>query len=70
MNKTFSLKRGFSFLGKANIVLLAMIGLLLLNKGSWIDDGQKYLILFITISEAMILLLTLASCLPQKSKQR
>lgn len=66
--ETFSFKRGFSFLWKANLVLLGMVGFLLLNQESWADDGQKYLILFITISEAMILLLSLASCLPQKSK--
>ncbi|ANC78682.1 hypothetical protein ABE65_018515 [Fictibacillus phosphorivorans] len=68
--ETFSLKRGFSFFWKANLVLFGLIGFLLLNQGSWADDAQKYFTLFITISEAMILLLSFASCLPHKSKQR
>jgi hypothetical protein len=68
--ETFSFKRGFSFFWKANLVLLGMTGFLLLNQGSWADDAQKYFTLFITISEAMILLLSFASCLPHKSKQR
>ncbi|MQR94729.1 hypothetical protein [Fictibacillus phosphorivorans] len=66
--ETFSFKRGFSFFWKANLVLLGMIGFLLLNQGSWAEDAQKYVILFITVSEAMILLLSFASCLPQKNK--
>ncbi|MET3726913.1 hypothetical protein ABID52_000494 [Fictibacillus halophilus] len=66
MKRTFSFKRGFIFFWLANIILLAMIGILLINKESWADDAQKYFTLFITLSEAMILLLSLASCLPQK----
>ncbi|WP_137790841.1 hypothetical protein [Bacillus sp. E(2018)] len=66
--ETFSSKRGFSFFLKANLVLLGMIGLLLLNQGSWADDAQKYFTLFITVSEAMILLLSFASCLPKNKK--
>jgi hypothetical protein len=64
--ETFSLKRGFSFFWKANLVLLGMIGFLLLNQGSWADDAQKFFTLFITVSEAMILLLSFANCLPHK----
>ncbi|MGA4718450.1 hypothetical protein [Fictibacillus nanhaiensis] len=66
--EVFSFKRGFSFFWKANLVLLGMMGFLLLNQGSWAEDAQKYVILFITVSEAMILLLSFASCLPQKNK--
>ncbi len=67
--ETFSLKRGFSFFWKANLVLLGMIGFLLLNQGSWADDAQKFFTLFITLSEAMILLLSFASCLPHNKKR-
>ena len=67
--KPFSSKKGLSFFWKSNVVLLVMFCVLLINQGKWVGEGQEMLVLFITLFEVMIVLLSLFSCFPDKLKK-
>jgi hypothetical protein len=62
----FSIKRGLNFFWKSNLVLLIMSFFILINKSSWVEDGYGTLLLYILISEVMIVLLSFFSCFPKK----
>lgn len=61
--KKFSVKRGFRFLYKSNLILLGMILIMFVNHKSWIDDGAIMLILFIMLYESFTIVLFFIACL-------
>ncbi|UXH42993.1 hypothetical protein N5C46_15010 [Rossellomorea vietnamensis] len=61
--KFFSIKRGFVFLIKSNVLLLLFTLLFFLNKNSWALDGEDYVTLFAVQGEALLIILSFIACL-------
>ena len=70
-NKKFSLKDGFHFFLKVNIILLIMIVLFMVNKGEWRSVGGDKVITFIFTFECLIILFSLFACInPEQGNKR
>jgi hypothetical protein len=66
-DKIFSLKRGFPFFVKSNIVLAIIMLAIYINRNSWVYDGRDFYELFGFFSEVLILFITLIACFRPKS---
>lgn len=66
-DKFFSLKRGFPFFIKSNIVLVIIMLAIYINRNSWVYDGRDFYELFGFFSEVLILFITLIACFRPKS---
>ncbi|WP_405098034.1 hypothetical protein [Oceanobacillus sp. FSL H7-0719] len=55
-HKRFSLGRGIRFFLKSNILLVAFILILIINKTQWqYDDGSTVVVMFVTFAEIFII---------------
>lgn len=61
--KRFSIKRGISFFGIGNLFLIFIVLLILFNWSRWFNEGIIYFVIFILLSEVMILILSFIACL-------
>ena len=62
----FSFKRGFSFFWKSNLALLIVILCFYINSSSWSKEAGNFLLLFVVLWEAFIILLSLIACLKRR----
>lgn len=65
-DKFFSLKRGFPFFIKSNIVLVIIMLAIYINRNSWVYDGRDFYELFGFFSEVLILFITFIACFRPK----
>lgn len=65
--KPFSIQRGFSFFVKGNVLLIVMLLLFFINKDSWGQEGESYVLLYGLQTEVIILLLSFIACLRPKT---
>ena len=66
-DKLFSLKRGLPFFIKSNIVLALMLLVILINRNSWVYDGEDFYELLGFFSEVLILFISIIACFRPRS---
>ncbi|MBM7604837.1 hypothetical protein JOC75_002841 [Metabacillus crassostreae] len=64
--KPFSMKRGFIFLLKGNLVLGLMILIFFINKNQWSPDGSETVTTYWLLFEILLLVLSVTACLRPK----
>lgn len=67
--KKFSLKKGFSFFWKSNLVLFIAIIFLYTNKSSWSEEGGSVLLVLALMWGVLILLLSIIDGIKSKSAE-
>lgn len=65
-DKKFSLKRGVTFFGKSNLVLLIALLFFFINKSSWSEQGGSVVFLFTLSWEIVILICSFFACFKKK----
>ncbi|MGY0694826.1 hypothetical protein ACW2QC_18930 [Virgibacillus sp. FSP13] len=66
--KSFSLRSGFAFFLKANILLILFVLIFMVNKTAWQYDGVTSVKMFAVFAEVFIILLSIVACIkPNKS---
>ncbi len=68
MRKSFSLKKGFYFFIKANLLLICMVILFLLNRSSWGGEGNFIVGIFIGFNELFLIPLSIVACFKPQTK--
>lgn len=68
--KRFSLKNGFQFFVKVNIILLITTVLFLINKGTWRSVGEDKVTVFIFTFECLIILYSIFACINPEQGQK
>lgn len=64
--KKFSLKKGFSFFWKSNLVLFIAILFLYINQSSWSEEGGSVLVVLALMWGVLILFLSIIGCLKKQ----
>lgn len=67
--KFFSIRRGFSFLWKSNLFLLVAVLFFLINKTSWVWDGEWAVEVFIILGELFILICAFIACFRDRNRR-